>query len=92
MWFMFRTSGEEQEKAKKDTLEMLKIVEEIGLRDFKEKKFFGGDKINLVDIAFCGFAHWLGVIEDVVGMKLLEAEKFPRLYAWIKKFQGSSSY
>jgi hypothetical protein len=38
-----------------------------------------GDNIGIVDIAFGqNIAQWLGVIEEVVGMKLLEAHKFPR--------------
>jgi len=37
-----------------------------------------GDNIGIVDIAFGqNIAQWLGVIEEVVGMKLLEAHKFP---------------
>jgi glutathione S-transferase len=84
MWIVYRTSGEEQEKAMKDTLEMLKAIEEHGLVD---KKYFGGDRIGLVDIAFGQIAQWLGVIEDIIGVKLLEAHTFPRLHAWIKNFK-----
>ncbi|CBI33324.3 unnamed protein product, partial [Vitis vinifera] len=52
-------AGEEQEKAIKETVEILKIIEEKGLGD---KKFFGGEAIGLVDIAFgwhktAGFHH-----------------------------------
>ena len=37
---------------------MLKIMEEQGLG---EKKFFGGERIGIVDIAFGIIAHWFGV-------------------------------
>lgn len=85
MWRLFRTTaGEEQEKAKKESLEMLRALEEHGLGD---KKFFGGDKIGIADIAFGGVAHWLEVIEDLVGVKLIEAHIFPRLHAWTKNFK-----
>lgn len=85
MWRLFRTTaGEEQEKAKKESLEMLRALEEHGLGD---KKFFGGDKIGIADIAFGGVAHWLEVIEDLVGVKLIEAHIFPRLHAWTKTFK-----
>jgi glutathione S-transferase len=47
-YVVYRTSGEEQEKAIKDTLEMLKAMEEDGLGD---KKYFGGDNIGIMDIA-----------------------------------------
>jgi glutathione S-transferase len=85
MWVVYRTSGEEQEKAIEDTLEMLKAMEEDGLG--RDNKFFGGDNIGIVDIAFGQIAQWLGVIEEVVGVKMLEAHKFPRLHAWIKNFK-----
>lgn len=84
MWRVFRSGGEEQEKAIEESLEMLRIVETRALGD---KKFFGGDKIGIVDIAFGGIAHWLGVIEEVVGLKLLEANEFPRLHSWIESFK-----
>lgn len=84
MWIAYRTSGEEQEKALKDTLEMLRTIEEHGLVG---KKYFGGEKIGMVDIAFGQIAQWLGVIEDIIGVKLLEAHTFPRLHAWIKNFK-----
>jgi glutathione S-transferase len=40
-----------------------------------------------VNIVFGQIAQWLGVIEEVVGVKLLEAHKFPRFHAWIKSFK-----
>jgi glutathione S-transferase len=47
----------------------------------RDNKFFGGDNIGIVDITFGQIAQWLGVIEEVVGVKMLEAHKFPRLHA-----------
>ena len=63
---------------------MLKIVEEHGL---SEKKFFGGDRVGIVDIAFGTIAHWMGVIEEIVELKLIEAHAFPRLHAWKENFE-----
>ena len=63
---------------------MLKTIEEHALGD---NKFFGRDKISMVDIAFGGLAYWPGNIEEVVGRNLLEAHRFPRLQAWTKKFK-----
>ncbi|XP_031283523.1 probable glutathione S-transferase [Pistacia vera] len=83
-WIMFSSSGEKQEKAKKQSLEMLKTLEEMALGD---NKFFGGEKIGMVDIVFGKFAHWLGVLEEGGGEKLLEADKFPRLHAWVQNFK-----
>lgn len=84
IWMVFWSKGEEQEKAVKDSLEMLKTIEEHGIG---EKKYFGGDKIDMVDIAFGQLALWLQVIEDVTRVKLLEASKFPRLQRWIENFR-----
>ncbi|XVF84713.1 hypothetical protein PTKIN_Ptkin17bG0060300 [Pterospermum kingtungense] len=67
---------------------MLQSIEEyaIGLGD-ENKRFFGGDKINMVDIAFSGITYWLGIIEDVSDIKLLEPHKFPRLSQWVENFK-----
>ncbi|KAM4077558.1 hypothetical protein ACJW30_12G147000 [Castanea mollissima] len=80
----FRGVGEEQEKATKEAKQLLKIIEDHGLG---EKKFFGGNKIGLVDLAFGWLSAWLEVMEEVVGIKLMEANSFPRLEAWNKSFK-----
>lgn len=66
---------------------MLRTMEQHALGD---KKFFGGDEIGIVDIAFGGFAYWLGVVEEVVGLKLFEDQAFPRLHAWSNDFKQVS--
>ncbi|KAK8571749.1 hypothetical protein V6N13_047388 [Hibiscus sabdariffa] len=83
---IYLTTGEEQEKAAKECLEMLETIEEHGL--IEGKKFFGGDEINMVDIAFCSVAHWLGVIEEVTGLKPFEPHKLPKLKSWILNFKS----
>lgn len=83
---VFRTTGEEQEKFKKETLEMLRTIEEH-TSTLGKKKFFGGDKIGIVDIAFGWISQWFEVVEDVVGVKLFEAHAFPCLHAWTQNFK-----
>ncbi|KAK9993265.1 hypothetical protein SO802_022968 [Lithocarpus litseifolius] len=83
----FRGVGEEQEKATKEAKQLLKIIEDHGLG---EKKFFGGNKIGLADLAFGWLSAWLEVMEEVVGVKLMEANSFPRLEAWTKSFKEDS--
>ncbi|KAJ6734504.1 GLUTATHIONE S-TRANSFERASE [Salix purpurea] len=84
VWIKLFSSGEEKEKAVKDSLEMLKTIEEQALG---KKKFFCGDKISSVDIAYGWMARWLEVIEELAGVKLFEPQKFPRLHAWMKDFK-----
>ncbi|KAJ7979740.1 putative Glutathione s-transferase [Quillaja saponaria] len=85
-WKTLQTSGEEQKKAFEECLEMLRIVEEHCLG---EKKFLGGDNINIVDIALGSIVHWLGITAEIAEFNLFEAEKFPLLHvhAWIKNFK-----
>ncbi|XP_010243637.1 PREDICTED: probable glutathione S-transferase [Nelumbo nucifera] len=84
IWRFFSSVGEEQEKAKKESLEMLRTIEEHGLA---EKKFFGGYTIGFADLAFGWISHWMGVMEDIVGVKLVEAQTFPHLHAWVHNFK-----
>ncbi|XP_004309296.1 PREDICTED: glutathione transferase GST 23-like [Fragaria vesca subsp. vesca] len=85
VWMVFRTTGEEQEKAKKETLELLRTIEEHAGLD--KKRFFGGDSIGIVDIAFGYIARWYGVIEELVGVQLLEPHAFPHVHAWTNSFK-----
>ncbi|KAK7268656.1 hypothetical protein RIF29_21361 [Crotalaria pallida] len=77
---------EEREKATEKLWEHLRVVEEHCFGD--EKKFFGGDNINIVDIAFGSIAKFLEIEEDVIQVKVLEAEKFPHLLSWFNNFKN----
>ncbi|XP_022722601.1 probable glutathione S-transferase [Durio zibethinus] len=80
----FRSTGRvDQEKAAKDFFEVLKIIEEQALGD---KKFFGGDTINLVDISYGLLAYWFKNAEEVIGIKMLEPSALPRLSQWVQNF------
>ncbi|CAK7331841.1 unnamed protein product [Dovyalis caffra] len=78
-----RASAEEQGKAAKELLEVLKVLEERCLGD---KKFFGGDSINLVDISYGILSYWFAAIEEAIGVKVLEPTTLPRLHTWTKNF------
>ncbi|KAK9944934.1 hypothetical protein M0R45_010474 [Rubus argutus] len=80
----FITEGEEQVKATKEAQENLRILEEHGLGN---KKFFGGDEIGMADFEFGWLNLWLPVMEQIAGVKVMEAESFPRLHAWIQRFK-----
>ncbi|KAG5226704.1 tau class glutathione transferase [Salix suchowensis] len=79
-----RGSGEDHlEKAAKELVESLKILEEQGLGD---KKFFGGESINLVDISYGALGYWFAALEEAKGVKVLEPRTLPRLHAWARNF------
>ncbi|WOH11047.1 hypothetical protein DCAR_0830526 [Daucus carota subsp. sativus] len=82
IWKIWGSRGEEREKTIEEATEHLKTIE----NELKGKKFFGGDEIGLVDIAGNFVALWLDVILDLVGIKLLTKEKFPRLSEWTDDF------
>ncbi|KAI8545632.1 hypothetical protein RHMOL_Rhmol07G0054900 [Rhododendron molle] len=76
------TGGKEQEEAVLRVMENLKYIEE----ELKGKKFFGGATIGFTDIALCWTANLLGIIEEVTGIKFVDAEKFPQISQWILNF------
>ncbi|KAB2625772.1 glutathione S-transferase [Pyrus ussuriensis x Pyrus communis] len=82
--FFGLTAGEDRQKTIESVLETLKILEEQGLGD---KKFFGGDSINLVDITHGWLALWFGAVEEMVGVELLKPSTLPRLHAWVQNFK-----
>ncbi|XP_076908081.1 putative glutathione S-transferase [Bidens hawaiensis] len=70
--------GEEQAVA--EAQEQLQFLEnELNV---KGKKFFGGDNINLVDIAATFIAYWLGAAEEALGITVLSKDKFPKIIEW----------
>lgn len=80
----FTTAGEDQEKATREALEVLEIIEEKALGD---KKFFSGDSIGMVDIAYGWLAYWFPCMEEAVGLKVLNPATLPRVHAWIQDFK-----
>ncbi|OAY39667.1 probable glutathione S-transferase [Manihot esculenta] len=76
--------GREQEEAIVSIKEKLKYLEE----ELKGKKFFGGESIGLVDLALGWIAYYLNIIEEIIGVKLVDQEKFPLLMAWIQQFSN----
>ncbi|KAF7150727.1 hypothetical protein RHSIM_Rhsim02G0216000 [Rhododendron simsii] len=77
-----KAEGEEKEKAIESARESLSFLEE----QIEGKTFFGGEKIGFLDLAVGWIPLWLGVMEQVGEMKLLDAEKFPSLHEWSQNF------
>ncbi|KAL3839458.1 hypothetical protein ACJIZ3_024049 [Penstemon smallii] len=86
MWKACSSPGEEGEKAKEEAAQLLKFVEE----EIKDKKFFGGDNIGLVDISANFIGYWFGIIQELMGVELLTKEKYPNLCEWIDGYINHS--
>ncbi|KAJ8435276.1 hypothetical protein Cgig2_030031 [Carnegiea gigantea] len=80
----FRATGEEQEKLATEAKDVLKTLEEKGLR---EKTFFDGKQIGLTDLCLGWIACWLELMQEAAGVKLLEPDNLSRLHAWSRRFK-----
>ncbi|TKY51796.1 glutathione S-transferase [Spatholobus suberectus] len=80
------SSVEERKKDIENIWEHFRVVEDQCLG--KQKKFFGGDIINVVDLAFGSIIKFLTISEDIFEVDILEAEKFPSLYSWFNNFKS----
>ncbi|XP_016455667.1 putative glutathione S-transferase [Nicotiana tabacum] len=78
--------GEESDKAKEESSELLKILD----NELKDKKFFVGDNFGFADIAANLMAFWLGILEEASGVILVTSEKFPNFCAWKDEYINCS--
>lgn len=62
--------------------ENLKLLEE----ELKDKKFFGGERIGFLDLALGWLANLTGILEEIIGVKVVDEEKLPLLSAWMQEF------
>ncbi|CAI0436666.1 unnamed protein product [Linum tenue] len=83
---VFRTSGEEQGKAVRETVELMEILEEHAFGLLKEKEFFGGEKVNMVDLAYGVMGRWFDAIEECSGVRVIDPLKFPLFCGWAERF------
>ncbi|KAK7395191.1 hypothetical protein VNO78_15738 [Psophocarpus tetragonolobus] len=82
-WSAVSTIDEkEREKNVKETFEALQFLE----NELKDKKFFGGEEVGLVDIAAVYIAFWIPMFQEIRGLDLFTSEKFPKLYNWSQEF------
>lgn len=76
----FSKVGEEQQKIAKEARENLKILEgELG-----KKSFFGDGKIGFMDVASAWIICWAQIVEEIVDIKLIDAEEMPSLVSWFQ--------
>lgn len=71
--------GEEQEKAKKEFIEIMKVLEgQIG-----EKPYFMGDSFGYADISLVTFYCWFYTYETLGNFSI--EKECPKLIAWAKR-------
>ncbi|KAJ8646466.1 hypothetical protein MRB53_008214 [Persea americana] len=78
----FCKTGEEKVKAVKEAQETLEPLEEL----LKGKRFFGGQSIGYLDIAFGWLAIWVPLIEEILGATFVDESTLPLLHAWFQEF------
>ncbi|KAF8380814.1 hypothetical protein HHK36_028308 [Tetracentron sinense] len=84
IWSAFLKQGKEQEEAIGPALENLKILEE----ELKGKKFFGGDTIGFVDIAFGWTGNLIGIFEEDFADVPVIKDSWPPRDKMIAKFHA----
>ncbi|KAI3848255.1 hypothetical protein MKW92_006230 [Papaver armeniacum] len=82
-WSLVQATEETKEEKINEIMGILKTIEEHGLGD---KKFFGGDDIGFVDLAFGTFIRWFKGVEELKGIRIFET--CTRLQAWFERFNG----
>ncbi|XP_030521382.1 glutathione S-transferase U8-like [Rhodamnia argentea] len=83
-WKSCMSSEPEREKAHEEARELLSTLED----ELKGKKFFGGETIGFVDIVANFVGHWVGVMQEAVGVDILTEDKFPVLCKWAEEFKN----
>ncbi|KAL0399544.1 UNVERIFIED_CONTAM: putative glutathione S-transferase parA [Sesamum radiatum] len=82
VWF---SKGEEQEAAKKELMDGLKLLEgELG-----DKVYFGGDKFGFLDVALIPFYNCFDSYESCGKLRI--EEHCPKLIAWAKRCMKKES-
>ncbi|XP_058729181.1 probable glutathione S-transferase [Vicia villosa] len=82
IWNACRGAEKGSEKSVEEAFEALKLLED----EIKDKKFFGGETIGLVDIAASFIGYWVDILQEIAGLKLLTIEKFPKVFKWSQEF------
>jgi glutathione S-transferase len=88
LWLaLWATDADTRRKFREEAKASLALLEaELG-----DKRFFAGDTVGYVDVAASGLAYWLGAMEEVAGVSIMEASEFPGLCRWAKEYTSSEA-
>ncbi|KAK7282863.1 hypothetical protein RIF29_11953 [Crotalaria pallida] len=78
----FSKGGKEQQKAAEEARENLKTLES-GLEG---KRYFGGEKIGFADVAIGWLGCWVRLVEEIVGINLIDPMSMAKLNSWFDDF------
>ncbi|EAY79305.1 hypothetical protein OsI_34431 [Oryza sativa Indica Group] len=94
-----RERGEKVEAAAR-AISALETVEAGAFRDHSSEgkttnaaaaPFFGGDSIGFVDVVLGSYLGWFRVIEKMIGVRIMDAARTPRLAAWAERFEAADA-
>ncbi|KAK3198415.1 hypothetical protein Dsin_021830 [Dipteronia sinensis] len=79
------TTGEEQETAMKEFIEILKLLEE----QLGDKAFFGGDTLGIVDVSLIGYTCWFYSYETLGNFNI--GAECPKIIGWAERCSNNES-
>ncbi|KAJ0982797.1 hypothetical protein J5N97_011052 [Dioscorea zingiberensis] len=85
-WAVYVDDKEAKEELVKQVHDGLEVLEEAFIKCSKGKRWFNGESIGYLDVAFGCHLGWLKAAEKLEKMKLLDEEKNPNLFAWAEGF------
>ncbi|XVE56948.1 hypothetical protein DITRI_Ditri04bG0052000 [Diplodiscus trichospermus] len=85
MFTVVKTDGEAQEKAVKELLEKLQVLEE-GIKEFfpDGNICIDSNNVGLLDLVLLSVFGPYNVQEEVLGIKIIDMEKTPLVYSWLR--------
>lgn len=84
MLTVMKTAGETQEKAIKELSEKLQVLEE-GMKGFfpNGTPVISNQNMGILEIMICSLIGPYKLQEEVLGIKIIDAEKTPLLVSWL---------
>ncbi|KAK6936495.1 Glutathione S-transferase, C-terminal [Dillenia turbinata] len=76
------SEGEKKEKEVKQVIESFDVLE----GELNGKKYFGGDKVGIVDIVLGSILVCVDVVEEIASVKMFDSQKHSSLGCWRKTF------